>query len=466
MRDLPGESTFIPWDAALPEQTATQFFTIDSGPGGGPCPRRRGRSIPAFERPRRATPPALHAPFTLDVNRADGDQNLTGARRHDPARVLRDAEGVPYCPDAAIARSPAAGTAAGPSRPPPPVRRPARSAVAAPAPAPAPARSTSRQGLPRRSIQRGAAQPRGRHPGGLRPLRPRQRRRPRRRSQVDPVTAQVTAVSDPLPQILDGIPLRTALVQVNLDRPDFALNPTNCDPFAVGTELFGDEGGERPRADPIPGRELPRLPSGPEARHQADRRRQPPRPPGDPRHPDGRAGRSEHQSRVDPCRRASCSTTATSAPSAPARSSPPTPARPSSLIGTAEAVTPLLDQPLERQRLPALLEPQAARPRRSTSRARSTSNWPARIDTVNGGALRTSFEASPTCRSRASSSTCSAAPRACCRTARASAASRSGPTVKMTGQNGAVVNSKPKLQTTCGGKARQKRAAKHEKGRG
>ena len=36
-----------------------------------------------------------------------------------------------------------------------------------------------------------------------------------------------------LPQILDGIPLRLRSVLLDLDRPNFTLNPTNCDPFAV-----------------------------------------------------------------------------------------------------------------------------------------------------------------------------------------------------------------------------------------
>jgi hypothetical protein len=59
---------------------------------------------------------------------------------------------------------------------------------------------------------------------------------------VDPETAQITAVSDPLPQIHEGVPLRTRVVRISLDRPGFAINPTNCDPFAVGATIGGDEG--------------------------------------------------------------------------------------------------------------------------------------------------------------------------------------------------------------------------------
>src|SRR5205085_514972 len=59
---------------------------------------------------------------------------------------------------------------------------------------------------------------------------------------VDPTTAAVTATSDPLPQIIEGIPLRIRSVLINLDRKDFTLNPTSCDPFQVTGILTGDQG--------------------------------------------------------------------------------------------------------------------------------------------------------------------------------------------------------------------------------
>ncbi len=45
---------------------------------------------------------------------------------------------------------------------------------------------------------------------------------------IDPLTAQVKVVSDPLPQILDGIPVRIRDVRVSIDRQQFMFNPTNC----------------------------------------------------------------------------------------------------------------------------------------------------------------------------------------------------------------------------------------------
>ena len=47
---------------------------------------------------------------------------------------------------------------------------------------------------------------------------------------------------NPLPQILEGIPLRLRSIRVNLDRPNFALNPTSCDPFSVEADISGDQG--------------------------------------------------------------------------------------------------------------------------------------------------------------------------------------------------------------------------------
>jgi hypothetical protein len=50
----------------------------------------------------------------------------------------------------------------------------------------------------------------------------------RSRIDVDPETSQLTVTSDPLPQIIFGVPLRLQRVTVNIDRPGFMFNPTNC----------------------------------------------------------------------------------------------------------------------------------------------------------------------------------------------------------------------------------------------
>lgn len=45
---------------------------------------------------------------------------------------------------------------------------------------------------------------------------------------VDPVTVQATTKTDPLPQMIEGVPILYRTVNVQLDRPGFALNPTSC----------------------------------------------------------------------------------------------------------------------------------------------------------------------------------------------------------------------------------------------
>jgi hypothetical protein len=55
---------------------------------------------------------------------------------------------------------------------------------------------------------------------------------------VNEETAQVSAVSDPLPTLLAGIPLDVRSISISLNRPSFTLNPTNCNAMAVlGTAI-------------------------------------------------------------------------------------------------------------------------------------------------------------------------------------------------------------------------------------
>jgi hypothetical protein len=59
---------------------------------------------------------------------------------------------------------------------------------------------------------------------------------------VDPETAQVTVKTDPIPQILDGVPLGIRAIQAKIDKPSFTLNPTSCEPKAVSATVGGSSG--------------------------------------------------------------------------------------------------------------------------------------------------------------------------------------------------------------------------------
>jgi hypothetical protein len=59
---------------------------------------------------------------------------------------------------------------------------------------------------------------------------------------VNPQTAQVSAASDTVPSIIGGIPIRMRSIQVNIDKHNFTINPTNCSPFTVDSQGIGDQG--------------------------------------------------------------------------------------------------------------------------------------------------------------------------------------------------------------------------------
>ncbi len=56
---------------------------------------------------------------------------------------------------------------------------------------------------------------------------------------LDSKTAQASVTSDPIPTILHGVPIHLRDVRVVVDRDQFTLNPTNCNPMAVTGEFGG-----------------------------------------------------------------------------------------------------------------------------------------------------------------------------------------------------------------------------------
>jgi hypothetical protein len=70
---------------------------------------------------------------------------------------------------------------------------------------------------------------------------------------VDPHTAQITVTTDPLPQIIDGVPTDLRTVDSVIDRPEFMVNPTNCNP----QEFSGTATGTPPPGQGGPGATAP-----------------------------------------------------------------------------------------------------------------------------------------------------------------------------------------------------------------
>jgi hypothetical protein len=61
-------------------------------------------------------------------------------------------------------------------------------------------------------------------------------------------TAALTVTSEPLPQVLQGVPLHIRAVNVALDREHFIFNPTNCNPMAIDATLTSALGASIPVA--------------------------------------------------------------------------------------------------------------------------------------------------------------------------------------------------------------------------
>jgi hypothetical protein len=66
---------------------------------------------------------------------------------------------------------------------------------------------------------------------------------------VNPTTTAITVVSDPLPQSIDGVPLRLKTVNVTVGSAgNFTFNPTNCTASSVAATLTGTGGASVPVA--------------------------------------------------------------------------------------------------------------------------------------------------------------------------------------------------------------------------
>jgi hypothetical protein len=70
--------------------------------------------------------------------------------------------------------------------------------------------------------------------------------------QVDPHTAQLridSSASDPIPHIIDGIPLHLREVRIYMDRPQFTHNPSSCEPSQLESTLTGSGATFESKAD-------------------------------------------------------------------------------------------------------------------------------------------------------------------------------------------------------------------------
>ncbi len=230
-------STLIPWSSPItPEATPESQFNVDWNGNGEACP-----SVwpfkPSFEAGTSNANAGQFSPLTVTFNREDREQDFQQIKVTTPPGLVGSLSGVPLCgePQADLGTCSTSSqigemtVAAGPGSHP--------------------------------FYQKGMVYITGPYRGapfGLSIVVP-TRAGPfnlgnvvvRARVNVDPYTTALTVTTDPLPQILDGIPLRLRKTNVTINRPGFIFNPTDCAQLHITATISGSQGTQSEESAPF-----------------------------------------------------------------------------------------------------------------------------------------------------------------------------------------------------------------------
>jgi hypothetical protein len=233
-----------PWSApeSGPAATTEDSFEVSSDAAAAPaCPKAKTERpfAPALSAGTATTTAGAFAPFELKITRKDGEAELKGLALTLPPGLSAKFAGISTCSDAQIAAAEA------PSRS-------GRAELASPS---CPANSavgslTTAAGLGGSPIHLGGkvylAGPYKGAPLSFAVIVPAVAGPydlgdvvSRSAVYLNPETAQPSAVTDPIPDILKGIPVQLRQIKLDLDRPGFVLNPTSCAPMSIAAHLVG-----------------------------------------------------------------------------------------------------------------------------------------------------------------------------------------------------------------------------------
>ena len=236
----PVSAQFFPWNGFLADQTSTQFFSLTSGPLGAQCPGPVRPFHPTLTAGTTNPVAGAFSDFHLRLDREDGEQFLGDLGFTLPPGFTGDIRGIPYCPEAAIAGAASKSGRAEQASPSCPSASQVGTTNVAAGPGTHPFHALGKmyfagpfQGAPLSLVAITPALA-GPYDYGTIVVRV--------ALHVNPLTAQVTAASDRMPQIIGGVPIRMRSIQVNIDRPSFTINPTNCGAMSVGSQGTGDQG--------------------------------------------------------------------------------------------------------------------------------------------------------------------------------------------------------------------------------
>jgi hypothetical protein len=237
-------SQLTPWSAPQsgPAATPADSWGITRGPDGVPCAGSEGQlpHSPSFEAGTTNPVAGAHSPFVIELRRADGTQQFGSVTVTPPKGLLAKLAGTTYCPDASLAAAAGKDGEIERATPSCPASSEVGNVVAAAGAGPAPYHAPGKAYLagPYKGAPMSLAivTPAVAGPFDLGTIVVRSA------LHVDPVTTQITAISDSIPRILEGIPLDVRAVSIRLDRPQFTLNPTSCAESSIGATLFSTSG--------------------------------------------------------------------------------------------------------------------------------------------------------------------------------------------------------------------------------
>jgi hypothetical protein len=222
------EADLYSWSRPTTPVHTTMTFNLTSGAEGSPCPPP-SPFAPGFDAGVSSVQAGGFTPFLTTFSRKDADQSMRRVSVMLPPGLSGSLVGLPLCGEAQAN----AGTCSQASE--------IGSAIAGAGDGPTPFYTTGGKVFMTGPYE-GA-------PFGLSVVVP-AKAGPfdlgtvvvRAKVEVDPHTAQLTVTSDPLPQIVGGVPVNLRVVNVTVNRPNFTFNPTSCDPMSVTGNMTGGQG--------------------------------------------------------------------------------------------------------------------------------------------------------------------------------------------------------------------------------
>ncbi|HSS43435.1 MAG TPA: hypothetical protein VLK37_12910 [Solirubrobacterales bacterium] len=236
-------ATMTPWSAPdTPTVDGKDEYAIAKAPTGGSCAAKEAERphAPSFEGGSTSPIAGVYKPFVVNLSRKDGTQQFSAVTLSPPPGLVAKLAGTLTCTEAGLAAAAAKTGNQEKSSPSCPAASKVGEVWAAAGAGPAPYNAPGKvylagpyKGAP---LSFAFVVPATAGPYDLGTVVT------RAAAYIDPITAQVKTVSDPLPTILKGIPLDVRSISVRLDKPDFTVNPTSCDPSAVTGTLFSTAG--------------------------------------------------------------------------------------------------------------------------------------------------------------------------------------------------------------------------------